>query len=378
MRKIHRRVRPVETLEQLNKIMTIAAQYTTFSYTKNPYEFKNNCASLRNTTYIQDGQRFLYITTMYVNEKYEYTTEKYACSWKFDKSGQNDCYVEAAAVARASSRIYKPYEEVKCEYSIFDFVKGKVEQSARPLLGYNPKFDKTEHYVYVYDLNSAYASVLNKTIIDTHHWRECDIVGENEVGFMIDSKLTMKTKGQYADRIYKVIDSPFKDYVRKYYEIKRNAPSGSRQKQEAKAMLNYLVGCWQNHNPFLRAYVVNSCNKFIQDIVDKHKDCICMWNTDAIYSTEELKELDVGNDIGQFKLEYQGMFRQKGLVYQEVDINKTCYRGVTIDKRIKDFNILTDEIPTCELKYTFNKDTNTININPKWKGEEYYGDEEEL
>ena len=65
MRKIHRRVRPVETLEQLNKIMTIAAQYTTFSYTKNPYEFKNNCASLRNTTYIQDGQRFLYITTMY-------------------------------------------------------------------------------------------------------------------------------------------------------------------------------------------------------------------------------------------------------------------------------------------------------------------------
>lgn len=373
-----RRIRSVENYEAIEKIMNIASNYTSIIYTRKPYEFKAKCAELRKATYVQDCERYVYVTTMYVKNvitkdnivDYIPTMDKYACSWKFDKSGANDCFVEPDKVARMSNSIYKPYEEVNVDYSIFDKIglSDKIQQSAKPILGYNPKFDNTEHEVYVYDLNSAYANILKDKIIDTYHWREYDTVGEGEVGFLFDDNLTMKRTGQYADRIYKLIESPFKDYVTKYYNIKRNAPSGSRARTEAKAMLNYLVGCWQNHNPFLRAYVVNSCNEFIFNIIQENRDIVCMYNTDAVYSVAPL-DLDIGTEIGQFKLEYHGLFRQKGNNYQEVEINKTSYRGVSHEAFKNGFNILTDEIPSYEFPYVFDKKINRIIKNPKYKGE---------
>ena len=111
----------------------------------------------------------------------------------------------------------------------------------------------------------------------------------------------------------------------------------------------------QNHNPFLRAYVVNMCNKKIKDIIDAHPEECCMWNTDAVYSTAPL-DLEIGENIGQFKLEYQGILRQVNNNYQKVDEHNTTYRGVCKMLFKEDFNILTDPIPDYGgLKYMFDK-----------------------
>lgn len=352
MKYKNRRYRYVFDFIDMCKIISIAHQFTYFiNIKKSVYEFKPKCAELRKASYVKAGDRYFEITTMYVKDivgpnkiEYEYTDEKYACTWIFDKTQANDITVAPGVVARASARIYKPYEEINIDNSVFDIVKNKVVQSARPILGYNKMYDNTEHKVYVYDLNSAYANILKDKIIDTYHWRNYCKVGENEIGFLMDDDLTLVYPGNYADRVYPLIDSPFKEYVTKYYNIKRRAPKGSRERSEAKAYLNYLVGCWQNHNPFLRAYVVNSCNKIINDLLKKYGNKICMWNTDAIYSVEPL-DLEIGNEIGQFKIEYEGLFRQKGNTYQKVDKEEVCFRGISKCLFKKGYNILTDPLP---------------------------------
>lgn len=375
-KSINKRYRYVFNFEDMCKILRIAHEFTYFTnISRTEYEFKAGCAELRKTSYINKGDRYFKITTMYVKDiivndtiDYIYTEDKYACTWIFDKTGANDIVVNPGIIARAAARIYKPYEEIHSDYCIFDKINKKIIQSARPILGYNPKYNMSEHKVYVYDLNSAYANILQDKIIDTYHWRENSKVRANEIGFIFDDDLTLVYPGGEADRVYPLIDSPFKEYVTKWYKIKKNAPKGSKERAEAKAYLNYLVGCWQNHNPFLRAYVVNSCNKVILDLLHKYGDKICMWNTDAIYSTEPL-DLPIGQEIGQFKIEYEGLFRQSGNTYQKVDIDEVSFRGVSKCLFKKGYNILTDPLPKHIFPYEYDMDTQTLIKNKLFIGD---------
>lgn len=153
--------------------------------------------------------------------------------------------------------------------------------------------------------------------------------------------------------------------------MKKNSPKGSKDRDLAKQILVITVGLWQNVNPFLRAYVVNKCNKEIQSLLDSFGDKICCWNTDAVYCTEHIPFLDerLGDDIGQFKLEYEGLFRQKGNNYQKVEEGSTTYRGILKCLFSKDFNILTDDLPKAILPYKMNKETYMIEKNQMFKGE---------
>ena len=378
-----RRIRYVETVEQINKIIELATSndLTILIEEDKDYEFTASRLPLRRASYVYDCDKFTKFTTMYVKEiqledgSFDYELvrgEKYACTWIFDKSGEYNIAVNPLEIQIEAGKYYKPYEEIDKEDTIFHFWSGKVVESARPLVSYNKKFDNTEHYVYCYDLNSAYANVLKDKIIDTYHWRSYDEVGDGEIGFNFDNNLTLVHKGEgLAFRVYKLIDSPFKEYINKYYNIKKSAPSGSREKKVAKAYLNYCVGLWQNHNPFLRAYVVNTCNEYISKYIKKYKDIVCMWNTDAIYTTEPIEELELGTEIGQWKLEYEGLFRQKQTAYQKVDKAEVTYRGVSKCLFKKDFNLLTDKLPAHDFRYYFDSETCRFEENPLYKGEEY-------
>lgn len=336
---------------------------------------------LKKITRIEDGDRYYSITTIYVSEyedkygntKYKETSaaDKYACTWIFDKTGMDVYRIHPSRVARLSNNYYKPNKIVSTEDKDgFERSKeGKIVNSARPILGYNKKFDKTEHNVVIYDLNSAYAEALTDKIIDTYNSREYGIVGENEVGFMTnDCELRLRHEGDYADIIFPLIDSPYKEYARKYYEQKKTAPKGSKERDLAKQILVITVGLFQNTNPYLRAYIVGRCNEKIEYFIRKYKNKICMWNTDAVYATEHIKELDdlCGEDIGQFKVEYEGLFRQKGLNYQKVDDCKTTYRGVLKMLFKEGFNILTDDIPVSILPYRMNEKTLKIEKNKEY------------
>ena len=382
---ICKRYRYVASLEEMQRIYAIAEKYSTLQYTDKEYSY-NGDGILRNTSYVQDGDRYYKITSMWIEEikdkegnvRYEPIVkgdiEKFACTWIFDKTGESRARIHPSRVSRIANAVYKPDKIIGTNEDIFDRNKdGKIFQSAKPILGFNKKFDRTEHPVVIYDLNSAYAMALVDKIIDTYNPHYYDYVEEGEVGFISsDPNLTIRHKGEYADVIFPLMESPYKDFARKYYNIKKTAPKGSDERELAKQILVITVGLWQNVNPYLRAYVVSKCNEQIEYYLKKYKDKICMWNTDAIYCTEHIDELDnlIGEDIGQFKIEYEGLFRQKGLNYQKLDEHNTSYRGVLKTLFKEDFNILSDRLPTAILPYKMDKETLEIKINEEYENGE--------
>ena len=368
-----RRYRYITDLETMQKIFDIAEGHTDIMLVDSEDEYLGKNL-LKDFSFVINGDRYYKVTTSFVLEKknkdgsftYEdinlSNSKRYACTFIFDKTGLNKSTIHASRIGKIANRVYKPFNEVKENPEQFTFDEGteRIQQSASAELGFNPKYDKTEHNVVCYDLNSAYAAILQDKIIDTYNKSLYKTVEENEVGFMLyDRNLTLVKPGSYADIVYPLIDSPYKEFSKKYYEIKKTAPKGSPERDLAKQILVVTVGLMQHTNPYLRAYIVNSCNEFILKLKDKYYDKVCLWNTDAIYTTEHIAELDdlVGDEIGQFKIEYEGLFRQSGLNYQKVELNKTSYRGIISQKFGKDYNILTDPLPCVDLKYRMNENT---------------------
>lgn len=378
------RFRYVRSFEDMQKIIKEASQYTTIIYRKQAYTWTPGLPDTKIMSVVNDTSRYYKFTTRYIRDveqedgsvKYVSTLgeEKYVCTWIFDKTGQDVYRIHPSRVAKSSNKVYKPYNIIKEQPGLFEKDAKSTKdkdyyiQSASPIIGYNEKYDNSEHQVVCYDLNSAYAAKLIDKIIDTYNCRMFDTVKDNEVGFMFNSNLELRYKGQYAEYIFPLIDSPFKDYATKLYNQKQNSPKGSRERDEAKQRLVITVGLWQNVNPFLRAYIVNSCNQFIDNFVKKYYDKVCMWNTDAIYATEHIPELDAlcGDGIGQFKVEYEGLFRQKGCNYQKVEESKTSYRKIINILFPQDYNILTDELPEISLPYQINPVTHLLEKNKEF------------
>ena len=80
----------------------------------------------------------------------------------------------------------------------------------------------------------------------------------------------------------------------------RKKDKTSKYHTKAKTIINAAIGCLQYHNPYLRSYIVSTCNYFIQNLIDSETTVIC--NTDSIVSTKPL-ELTVGSEIGEFSLD---------------------------------------------------------------------------
>ena len=224
-----------------------------------------------------------------------------------------------------------------------------IRQSASPLLYSNPKYEGKRIYAYEYDLNSAYAAILMRdTFPDTSKKLDSGDVKKGEIGF--DLNLNIIHEGEYADIRFKTMESPYKKHIQKYYKIKSTAKD-KNVKATAKAMLNFGVGYWQRVNPFLRAYVVNSCNEYIESLMDENT---IMANTDAIFSLVKRPELELGNEIGQWKLE-EGELAYKGLNYQW-GLQKPTYRGIPKSWFKDGWDILKDEIPHHGNIWEFNYD----------------------
>ena len=390
------RYRYVANLKDIQLIFDIANKHSWICELNHEYRYEvdgvAHRTSLKESSFVFDSNRYYKLTTMYVVDKEDKKTgkikylditeegiNKYVCTWIFDKTGENAVNIHPSKVARMTYKLYDFREEVNVDknHCLFTFdQEGRVLESAKPILGFNPKFDKTEHNAVVYDLNSAYAAVLCDKIIDTKRRKLYSNVKVGEVGFRLNSDLDLVEAGSFADVVFPLIDSPYKEFAEKWYKIKKTAPKNSKERVEAKSILVIMVGLWQLHNPFMRAYVVNTCNKRIEYYLNKYPDKITMWNTDAIYATEHIKELDdlVGDDIGQFKVEYEGLLRQSGFNYQKVEINQVVYRGVLNQafKFDQNFNLLTDNLPKAILPFT--KDPNCSRVI---KNQEFYNEETE-
>lgn len=284
---------------------------------------------------------------------------------------------------RAFATMQKYFKVCKCKDTEgYEFMKkyldeetGKYVTSASPLVGYNSKYNNSElHNVYEYDLNSAYSAALMKQIPDLDHpiidGKKC---AKDEVGFIIDSGMAMVDYRHncIADVKFKLIETPesLKKFLKVYYDKKKTAPKDSQERLDAKLMMNAAIGYTQRWNPFLRAYVVGKCNATIKDIINQHRENIVMWNTDAVFSTIELPELKLSNEIGDFKVESCKTFRIKGNNYQ-IDDEIPTMRGTPKtwvakfnESHDRPYNLLTDPIPELDNIYDFDMTTLKLKRN---------------
>lgn len=260
------------------------------------------------------------------------------------------------------SQAYKKLNKYK-DKDIFipDLVKQDVsfrKYTSSPLIYSNPDFrDKELKNCIQYDLNKAYCHALRFDIPDTNKMRECDILEENEVGFRVTDKkvihifrdgtsekrecLERITRAGYAaDFVFPLIKSPFLAYVDKMEkDISKAKLDGDKQKEASlKSEIVCAVGNYQNHNPFIRANIVEGLNQAMQALMDNNT-VYC--NTDSIVSLKERNDLVIGKAIGEWKVEASGTFRcfgDKGVNYIWNNGEKKSCRGPQKNEKLIMYN----------------------------------------
>lgn len=290
---------------------------------KNIYRKKFNIKKhiIKDSCYIEDGLLVIKCTTEYQGVMHTYYTYKDGREIIEGVPEGGSCYAILA-------RHYWKAEERNQEYKL----------SARPLLGYNPTYNRTRQYAWSYDLNSAYTRCILEGWIDTEPGPQQKIVEEGEVGF--DSTLSdLVDEGEFSLFVFKKCPTPegLEKFCHTYYERKKN-PKDKKEKMTAKNMLNHPVGCLQNKDPFLRAYVVATCNRYISDLLDENT---LYYNTDCIVSRVRRPDLEanLGIEVGQWKLDHEGMFAYDGFTYQW-DNEKPSWRSVPKEWIPDEYDIL--------------------------------------
>ncbi|MBQ0114044.1 MAG: hypothetical protein KBT03_13020 [Bacteroidales bacterium] len=190
---------------------------------------------------------------------------------------------------------------------------GKFTTKNAGIQKYNPKFNHLNVYAYEYDLKSAYLSVMYDKIPDTRYPMYNHTLEEGEIGFIVTDKLVLiKEPGLEVEIAFKLIETPSKlrNYCTRWFNRKEQKDDETL-KRTAKSQIVDPIGYLQYHNPYLRAYIVETCNYKIESLIDSEHFILC--NTDAIFSDVKL-DLDIGPKLGQFKLN-EGYMSLDGLNY---------------------------------------------------------------
>jgi hypothetical protein len=229
--------------------------------------------------------------------------------------------------------------------------------SASPLLDFNSEYEGQRlSDCWCYDLNSAYSAAMLKGWIDASKPPVAKRIDFDEIGFRFndDGCLEIQKSG-YCSFVFKIMKTPegIVRFIDKYYEMKKNAKT-AEEKKKAKQMLNFSVGYLQRVNPWLRAWVVCSCNDFIDGLLDENS---LFWNTDSI--TSKVRRLDLeknlGAEIGQWKIEHSGDVAYKGNCYQW-NLEVPTYRGRPKSWFKEGWDILKDDTPIVGNMFEFNED----------------------
>lgn len=322
----------------------------------------------------------LFDTKLKITSKYGSELMK-ACTYIFDLNGNEQFTVSGLDTFTQFSRYWKIPKAKDYNFEklnkYFDEESGKYICSTSPIIGFNKNEQNKELFnCYEYDINSAYFNTLLSKVPDLDNPVFNSKVNYGQVGFILEDNLPMiigeKGKSFICDVVFNLIQTPdgVRQYYDKWYELKRNAKD-INDKLKAKAFLNLPIGYSQRYNPFLRSYVVNSCNRVINDLISKvgRKNCL-IWNTDAIITSVEIDDkLVIGEEIGQFKKIFCEKFKYRGNNYQ-INNDIPTYRGIPKEwfeafqiKFKRAFNLLTDNIPERCNKYIWDWKTLTIKEN---------------
>lgn len=302
-------------------------------------------------------ERNAFIVDRMVNVELTYKKGDYACTYITRKDGES--MVQTITGVEAFRTLSKYYKVPRMPEEI---CKPSRENglSASPLLWFNPKFNNSRNYAYGYDMNSAYAYAMTLPMPDTSKPKRIGYIREGkEIGFQEilnpkDDQLTVFVpmyKG-FSQYIFPLMESPFIKFVDKWYTKKKTAKERGDVYEftKAKNMLTYSVGYLQRVNPFLRCAIIGACNNIISNLIDENTTLSC--NTDSIVSLKPLN-LNIGNGLGEWKLEHEGLFAYRDYCYQWDD-GSSSFRGIPKKWFPKGWDLLCDPIPTEGNIYKFN------------------------
>lgn len=337
--------------------------------------FKND---LTNNYFVHEKDSIIEVTTKYWRN--EDNPVNRPTTWKFSFNDETTHVVTGRKAYAEFNKFFKIPTVKDClkeeDYQKLTYNQEteRYVESASPVLDFNPKYQGMNiDTVYCYDLNSAYAYVISRKVIDFSSYRTNSVVEKGEIGFIYDEHLSIRHAGTNANIIFKMRD-PNEDelkYIRSWFNEKLISTGVRRQK--AKDMLNLPIGYAQRKNPFFRSFVVNICNEYIQSKVDKNT---VLYNTDSIYSLKPRNDLILGTYIGAFKLEENHNFKYIANNYQFGDEIPT-YRGIP-KAWFKSFEVMTgrkwdilkDHVPVRLNKYKYLVEKNRIEKEDWWNEEE--------
>ncbi len=251
--------------------------------------------------------------------------------------------------------------------------------SSRACLKCNGKVGEVYHHCYSYDINKCYLWVMSAfKMPDTRKIYKRIAPQAGQLGFIFKGDYIMNESymelrpvmdlligfngcSLECDFVCDTMESPFRDYadymvaeINKATEMAKSDNPKKREKAiERKAKLKYIVnvsiGLLQDVNPFMRAAIVGYANLNILHLV-KDDETVLYYNTDSIASTRPRTDLDIGDKVGQWKIENEDedvtFYGKSGLDY-EWSSGKSAHRGRADDSK---------------KKYTFNADTKQIEI----------------
>lgn len=180
-----------------------------------------------------------------------------------------------------------------------------------------------------YDINSSYPAALLKPMPDTTKEPYMYArIKENQIGFDDNGAVTTDL-GVKMKYVFDLMPSPFVDYVNENYKMKKLAKS-KEEKFYYKARLNYFNGLLARHNIFLYNTVLYYAARKIRSYLD---DSTVYCNVDSIVSLQERPDIEIGDEIGLFKIEHSQQvfkFLSPGIYqWQDENGNKDIhYKGL--------------------------------------------------
>lgn len=323
------------TIDEMNKHLKYCKKYR---YMVDGPKPQNETFGMK--AYVEDSETYFRLT---------YKTGPNVCTYVCRKDNEEIVFGATGLEAYSTAQKYykaKDFRDDDKVKKLFGYSEkiGKFAASASPFTYYSEKYNRTRNNCIGYDINSSYSNAMLGDLPDTDKpYRLMSRVGDNEVGFIEDDNshlIPVLEKGKFATIIFPLMHSPYEKFIQNWYLKKKNAKT-KQEKQKAKDTLNFCIGYMQRTNPFMRAMILYRANKTIEDLMN---DDVIFCNTDSIVSLKPRDDIDIGDGIGQFKIEHEGEFAYINFSYQW---NKDTPHWKRVQQTAfkKDFDILTDKLP---------------------------------
>lgn len=322
----------VVSVEEMNKQLEYCRKYKNIiNRAKLPNEFIGPA-----NAYVEDKMTWFSLTFRKGTVTTTYKCRKDSVEAINEITGM-DSYQQAQRFYKAKD--FRDDERLR-QQLLYNDDQGKFLCSAKPLLWKNEQYDGTRNYAYSYDINSSYSNAMLKDLPNTDIAYRSGFVQEGEIGFREDGKMNLTPVfSGYSLWIFPLMKSPYKRFVDLWYERKKTADTPEKR-QKAKDMLNLCIGYFQRTNPFLRATIIYYANKEIETKIDNNT-LYC--NTDSIVSLSKVN-VNIGKNIGEYKLEHEGLFAFKGFNYQW-NYDTPSYRHIPKSWFKQGWDLLKDDLP---------------------------------